>query len=568
MRFDLHPTEPGSPDPLSSLNLQELSCPMFLNLLGRKHIHLRAKDGRLVVNAPLGVLDDLLRAEIKRRKTDLLAVLGTPGGASPEPSLLPASRGGRIPLTSSQQGMWLIEHFDPGNVSYNIPTAFRIDSSLDIDLLQKSIDLVIARHEILRTSFHEEEGELYQTIAPSAKTLVGATDLTSLPEEEAETEARTRIREHGRQRFDLRQPPLLRCHCFRITPARDLLFLNLHHIIADLQSLSILRQELAVCYQAVSADRAPELPVLSLQFADYAIWAAAQMDSGRVQSQLQYWKQKLDGLPAYLELPVKGSYPEQRSAWGATVTFEVSSATSRSLVAVGRQSGATPFMTFLAAYALLIARFSGQRDFCIGSPVTQRKQIETQPMIGLFVNMVAYRIQFDPQLSFRDILRQVRTTALEAYEQSDVPFQTLVRALRFNRRSPRSPIFQVMFGFEPFTPSDLSVLQIDTDPGTARYDLSLLLAELADGTLLGTFEYRTDLFRQAEIAPLASQFVNLLQEVAEAPDHPGVAGPVGDEVRAAVAESRQSAAAPLVPRLTLFGRLFKLFSSRSDKQEP
>jgi len=541
---------------------------MFLNLLGRKHIHLRAKDGRLVVNAPAGVLDDLLRAEIKRRKTDLLAVLGTPGGASPEPSLLPASRGGRIPLTSSQQGMWLIEHFDPGNVSYNIPTAFRIDSSLDIDLLQKSIDLVIARHEILRTSFHEEQGELYQTIAPSAKTLVGATDLTSLPEEEAETEARTRIREHGRQRFDLRQPPLLRCHCFRITPARNLLFLNLHHIIADLQSLSILRQELAVCYQAVSADRAPELPALSLQFADYAIWAAAQMASGRVQSQLQYWKQKLDGLPTYLELPVKGSYPEQRSAWGATVTFEVSSATSSSLVAVGRQSGATPFMTFLAAYALLIARFSGQRDFCIGSPVTQRKQIETQRMIGLFVNMVAYRIQFDPQLSFRDILRQVRTTALEAYEQSDVPFQTLVRALRFNRRSPRSPIFQVMFGFEPFTPSDSSVLQIDTDPGTARYDLSLLLAELADGTLLGTFEYRTDLFRHAEIAPLANQFVQLLQEVAEAPDHPGDAGPVGDEVRAAVVESRQSAAAPLVPRLTLFGRLSKLFSSRSDKQEP
>ena len=212
MRFDLHPTEPGSPDPLSSLNLQELSCPMFLNLLGRKHIHLRAKDGRLVVNATAGVLDDLLRAEIKRRKTDLLAVLGTPGGASPEPSLLPASRGGRIPLTSSQQGMWLIEHFDPGNVSYNIPTAFRIDSSLDIDLLQKSIDLVIARHEILRTSFHEEQGELYQTIAPSAKTLVGATDLTSLPEEEADKEARTRIREHGRQPFDLRHPPLLRCH--------------------------------------------------------------------------------------------------------------------------------------------------------------------------------------------------------------------------------------------------------------------------------------------------------------------------------------------------------------------
>jgi hypothetical protein len=563
LSFDFQPTEPGSLDPLSSLNLPELSCSMFLMLLGRKNIHLRAREGRLVVDAPAGVLDDTLRSEIKRRKTDLLAVLGTPGDAFLESSFLPARRGGRIPITSSQQGMWLIDHFDPGNVSYNIPTAFRIDFSLDIDRLQKSIDLLIARHEILRTSFHEEEGELFQTIAPSANTLVGATDLTSLPEEEADREARTLIREHARQLFDLREPPLLRCHCFRIAPARDLLFLNIHHIIADLQSLSILREELAVCYQSVSTKRAPELPVLSLQYADYASWAVAQSGSSSAANQLQYWKQKLAGLPPYLELPVKRPYPEQRSAWGATVTFDVSSATSRSLVGVGRESGATPFMTFLAAYALLIARFSGQRDFCIGSPVTQRKQVETQRMLGLFVNMVAYRIQIEPQQSFRDILRQVRTTALDAYEQSDVPFQTLVRALRFNRRSPRSPIFQVMLGFEPFVPSDSSVPQIDTDPGTARYDLSLLLAELADGTLLATFEYRTDLFDQAEIAPLANQFVRLVQQVADNPDHVCFSLPPVEASGSNLPTSDSSSPALDGSRRSLLGRLSSVFSSRT-----
>ena len=563
MSFELQPTEPGSLDPLSSLNLPELSCSMFLMLLDRKNIHLRAREGRLVVDAPAGVLDDTLRTEIKRRKTDLLAVLGTPGDAFLESSFPPAKRGGRIPITSSQQGMWLIEHFDPGNVSYNIPTAFRIDSSLDIDRLQKSIDLLIARHEILRTSFHEEEGELFQTIAPAANTLVGATDLTSLPEEEADREARTLIREHARQLFDLRQAPLLRCHCFRITPASDLLFLNIHHIIADLQSLSILREELAVCYQSVSTNRAPDLPVLSLQYADYASWAVAQLGSSSVANQLQYWKQKLAGLPPYLELPVKRPYPEQRSAWGATVTFEVSSATSRSLVGVGRESGATPFMTFLAAYALLIARFSAQRDFCIGSPVTQRKQVETQRMIGLFVNMVAYRIQFEPQQSFRDILGQVRTTALDAYEQSDVPFQTLVRALRFNRRSPRSPIFQVMFGFEPFVTSDSSVPQIDTDPGTARYDLSLLLAELADGTLLATFEYRTDLFDQAEITPLANQFVRLVQEVADNPDHVCFSIPPVEASGSNLPTSDSSSPALDGSRRSLLARLSSVFSSRA-----
>jgi non-ribosomal peptide synthetase component F len=220
-------------------------------------------------------------------------------------------------------------------------------------------------------------------------------------------------------------------------------------------------------------------------------------------------------------------------------------------------------MTFLAAYALLIARFSGQRDFCIGSPVTQRKQIETQRMPGLFVNMVAYRILIEPQQSFRDVLRQVRTTALEAYEQSDVPFQTLVRALRFNRRSPRSPIFQVMFGFEPFVPSDSSVLQIDTDPGTARYDLSLLLAELAGGTLLATFEYRTDLFDQGEIAPLSNQFVKLLQQVAENPDH--VCLPMPSVEAASNNPPTSDSSSPELDgsRRSLFSRLSSLFSSRT-----
>jgi hypothetical protein len=563
LKFDLHPTEPGSPEPFSELNLPQLSCPSFLRLLELKNIHIEARQRRLVIKAPPGVLDDALRTELKRRKADLLAVLESPVNNSSESRLLPAKRGTRIPMTSSQQGIWLIDHFDPGNVSYNIPTAFRIDTSLHIDHLQKSIDLLIARHEILRTGFHEEEGELFQTIAPSAETLVGASDLTSLPEEEAERKARTLIRELGRRPFDLRHPPLLHCHCFRITPARDLLFLNIHHIISDLQSLSILRQELAVCYQAVAANRTPDLPRLSLQYADYASWAAAQLGSNSIANQLQYWKQKLTGLPPYLELPIKRPYPEQRSAWGATVTFEVSSTASGAFVGVGRESGATPFMTFLAAYALLIARFSGQRDFCIGSPVTQRKQVEIQRMIGLFVNMVAYRMQFEPQQSFRDILRQVRTTALDAYEQSDVPFQNLVRALKFNRRSPRSPIFQVMFGFEPFVPSDSSLPQIDTDPGTARYDLSLLLAELADGSLLASFEYRTDLFDQAEIAPLANQFVRILQDVAHNPDQVCFSIPPVEASGSSLEISDSPSPVLDGSRRSLLGRLSGIFSSRT-----
>jgi non-ribosomal peptide synthetase component F len=205
---------------------------------------------------------------------------------------------------------------------------------------------------------------------------------------------------------------------------------------------------------------------------------------------------------------------------GDTVAFELSSSVRESLVHIGRQCGATSFMTFLAAFALLIARISGQRDFCIGSPFTQRIHIETQRMLGLFMNMVSFRVQVPLEDSFRDLLRQVRTTALEAYENSEVPFQTLVRALRFNRTSPRTPIFQVMFGFEQAAQSAFSGQQIDPRPGIARYDLSLVLTESASGILFGYLEYRTDLFERADVESLVRQFVELAGEVAEAPDRP------------------------------------------------
>jgi hypothetical protein len=512
----------ASPDPLLSRDLGELTSAEFLALLGLKNIHLQARDEKLSVNAPAGVLDDHLRAELRRRKADLLILLGTAKDASLQPPLVSMKRGGRIPMTPSQQGIWLIDHFDPGNVAYNIPEAFLFGFSVDLEILQRSVDLLIARHEILRSSFHEEEGELYQAIAAQAYTEVGFTDLRSLSEAEAGSKCRTLIREHAHRPFDLRLPPLVRFHLFRTAADHDVLLVNVHHIIADLRAIFILREELTACYQAFSAKTAPDLPELSLQFADYALWSEQQLRGGVMDSQVQYWREKLAGLPPFLELPISGTYPEQRSFGGAKMALTVPSAVHRALTRIGRECGATPFMTFLAGFAVLLARFSGQDDFCIGSPVTQRTRVETQRMIGLFMNMVAFRVRIAPQHSFRDIVRQVRATALEAYEQRDVPFQTLVRALRFNRRSPRSPIFQVMFGFEPARVDDLSFWQFDSDPGTARYDLSLLLSESTDGKMYGYLEYRSEIFEEAEIAALAGRFYDLLEEVAEAPDRPGV----------------------------------------------
>lgn len=566
MKSELNP-ERASPDALLSRDLRELTSAEFLALLGRKNIHLQARGEHLTVNAPAGVLNDPLRAELRRRKSDLLVLLGAAKDVSPKSPLLSVKRGGRIPMTPSQQGMWLIDHFDPGNVAYNIPEAFVFRFSLDLEILQRSVDMLLARHEILRTGFHEEDGDLYQAIAAEARTEVGFTDLRSFSEAEAASRCRVLIREHAQRPFDLRFPPLVRFHFFRVTPDHDVLLVNVHHIIADLQALFILREELMVCYQAFSAKTAPDLAVLSLQFADYALWADQQLHDGMLDSQVQYWKEKLAGLPPFLELPISGTYPDKRSASGAKVALIVPSAVRGPLTRIGRECGATPFMTFLAAFAVLIARFSGQYDFCIGSPVTQRTRVETQRMIGLFMNMVAFRVQIAPQHSFRDVVRQVRATALEAYEQRDVPFQTLVRALRFNRRSPRSPIFQVMLGFEPASVVDPGFWQFDSDPGTARYDLSLLLNESADGNINGYLEYRTDIFKEAEIAALAGRFLNLLQEVADDPDLPVLSTPRVEEAKEVVAESGPQAVAPPAPRPTVFGRLSKAFSKHSDKQK-
>jgi hypothetical protein len=566
LKSDLNP-ERTSSDALLSRDLRELTSAEFLALLDLKNIQIQARDEHLTVNAPAGVLDDHLRAELKRRKADLLIQLGTAKEVSPNSPLLSVKRGGRIPMTPSQQGMWLIDHFEPGNVAYNIPEAFLFSFSLDLKLLQRSVNLLIARHEILRTSFHEEDGELYQAIAAEAHTEVGFTDLRSLSKAEASSKCRALIREHAHLPFDLRFPPLVRFHFFRVTPDRDVLFINIHHIIADLQALFILREELMVCYQAFSAKITPDLPELSLHFADYALWADQQLRDERMDGQVQYWREKLAGLPPFLELPISGTYPEKRDAWGAKVALVVPSSVRKSVTRIGRECSATPFMTFLAGFAVLIARFSGQRDFCIGSPVTQRTHVETQRMIGLFMNMVAFRVQIAPQHSFRDIVQQVRATALEAYEHRDVPFQTLVRALRFNRRSARSPIFQVMLGFEPASVVNPSFWQFDSDPGTARYDLSLLLNESTDGNIYGYLEYRTDIFEETEIAALAGQLLDLLQEVADDPDRPALTRPLVEEPKVAVAESKLPTAAPIAPRPTLIGRLSKVFSPHSDKQK-
>lgn len=498
--------------------MQELTNAEFLSLLRQRNIDVSARDGRLRINAPAGVVDAPLRAELTRRKTDLLLLIGSDDARSLPGPLAPAPRTEKIPQTRAQQGLWLIDHFDPGHVAYNIPEAFFVEGPIDLQAMQLAVDQLLSRHETLRTSFYEEEGELFQAVAPAARAPVEFTDLSVLDASDRDQALYTLIREQAGRPFDLSQPPLIRFHLFRLAEQRHAVFFNIHHIIADRRSLTILCEELDALYQAAVHNESAHLPALPIQYADYAIWVAQQLADEAIEKQLQYWGVKLAGVPAYLDLHGSRAYPEKRAPWAATTPIVISASLRDSLSNIAQQENATLFMTLLAAFSVLLYRYSGREDFCIGSPITHRKQVETESLIGLFVNMLVLRCQLNEKQSFRNVLRQVRTTALEAYENSDVPFQELVRVLKPDPRSLRSPFFQVMFGFDSdMTTKPSSFLHIDIKPGTARFDLILQLSETPHG-ISGSFEYCTDLFDESVIAQLADEFVALLGTISADPD--------------------------------------------------
>jgi hypothetical protein len=352
------------------------------------------------------------------------------------------------------------------------------------------------------------------------------TDLSDVSAEASDQRCRGVLRVEGRRPFDLKRAPLVRFHLFRLAEQSYVVSFNIHHILADRISLYVMREELVALAEAIyrtgdtqCGDAEAGLPALPVQYAEYAVWMDGWMRSEAIERQIGYWKQKLAGLPAFLEMRHSLPWPRKRSAWGATKPVAIADADAAALKRVGAEEGASPFMTFLAAYAVLLARasraplYDGGVDFCVGSPITHRRQAQTERMIGLFVNMLAFRCTVTPGITFRELLRQVRGTALEAYENSDVPFQRLVKALKPDRRSQRAPIFQVMFGYETYMAPVAREMQMAIDPGTARYDLSLHLAESASDALYGVIEYCTDLFTEADAVKLADEFEAIVSEL-------------------------------------------------------
>jgi len=430
--------------------------------------------------------------------------------------------GGGVPLSFAQERLWFMEQLDPGQSFNNIPIALRLEGALDVGALEQAVTEIVRRHGTLRTKFLNAGGRPVAEVASSPTIKIPIVNLCSLPESERENEAARLMAEEARQPLALTDSPLLRARLIRLPADVHLLLFTTHHIAGDGWSMGIFYHELAILYEAYSQSRPSLLPELRSDYTDYARSQRERMRDDALQKPLAFWKQQLAGAPTALDLPVDRPRPPVQTYRGATRHFSLPPRLARSLNALARQEDATLFMLLLAAFQTLLHRYTGQEDMLIGSPAAGRASVETEQLIGLFLNTLVLRGDLSGDPTFRQLLQRVRHTALAAYAHPDLPFEKLVAALQPARDLSRSPLFQVMFVLqnEPMPSLELAGLKLTPVPvhsGTAKFDLMLSLEESAGG-MNGFIEYNSDLFDAETVARLIGHYRMLLEVVAVDPD--------------------------------------------------
>jgi amino acid adenylation domain-containing protein len=445
-------------------------------------------------------------------------------GQRQPPPLRRRPRSERPPLSFAQQRLWFLDRFEPGSPFYNIPAAARLTGELDVAALERSLREIIRRHETLRTTFQEVEGQPAQVIAADFDPELAVVDLSGLPEAEREAEARRRAREEAQRPFDLVRGPLLRALLLKLAAREHVVLLVLHHIVADGWSLGVFFRELAALYQGFAGGTPVSLPELPVQYADYAAWQRDWMRDEVLGRQLAYWKERLAGAPAALEMPTDRPRPPVQTVRGATEPLLIPIGLLAGIKALARREGCTPFMVLLAAFQALLGCYSGQDDVCVGTPIANRTRPELEGLIGFFVNTLVLRADLGGDPPFRQLLARVREAALGAYAHQDLPFEMLVEAMQPQRDLSRTPLFQVMFILQntPLPSVDVPGLRfspVEADSGTAKFDLLLALAETEQG-LAGNLEYNSDLFEAATARRVLDHFRYLLEAAVADPARP------------------------------------------------
>ncbi|ASS75246.1 hypothetical protein CIG75_09795 [Tumebacillus algifaecis] len=441
---------------------------------------------------------------------------GTAEGKSTLPEITKASREEPLPLSFAQQRLWVIDRVLPGSAAYNIPMALRLQGHVNTAALERTINEIITRHEALRTTFNEQDGQPIQVIAEPIWQELNLLDLQGLEPAVRDAEVLRVIKEEAESGFDLTVGPLLRFRLLQLNELEFVLLLNFHHIVSDGWSTGVLVQEFQALYSAFASGQASPLVQLPVQYADYAVWQRQFLQGDVLDQQLAYWKEVLGGELQPLNLPLDRPRPTVPAHVGAKELFVLPKELTLALQALSQEQDVTLYMTMLAAFQTMLHRYSRQEDITVGTPVAGRNRQELEPLIGFFVNTLVMRTRFADELSFVELLQQVRETALGAFAHQDLPFEKLVEELQPERDLSRSPLFQAMFVFNaPLTGAtlpDLTLTPLEVDNGTAKFELTLTLQEV-DGVLSGSFEYATDLFEVATIKRMSLHFQTLLQSI-------------------------------------------------------
>lgn len=430
---------------------------------------------------------------------------------------------GPAPLSFAQERMWFLEQWEPGAPTFNGARALRLRGDLDRDALERSLRSVIQRHESLRT-----------VIVPGAEPLQTVLDASSFalsvlpgPPAGGEHDLEDLLRELSREPFDLTSDLMLRATLVELGTEDHVLLLGMHHIAADAHSDRVLFSELTECYEADRGGRAPNLPELPIQYADYAVWQRTRLQGERLEELRAYWARTLEGAPELLRLPTDRQRLAVQGHEGSQHRILLDRRLADELLALGREEGATLFITMLAAFTTLLYRLSGEEDIVIGSPIANRNNLELQGLIGFFSNTIALRTRLGGNPSFREVVGRARATALGAYAHQELPFEKVVETVAPKRDPGHNPLFQVNFRAQAterpvLVLSGIEVEPIALDIGFSRFDLALEL-ELGPQALAGYFEYDRDLFDIGSIMGFEESLRALLAQVVENPDIPVLA---------------------------------------------
>jgi amino acid adenylation domain-containing protein len=517
----------------------------FEELLGRLPRRLPAPEAPEPAAAPaaLGGVDALtpeqralLMLRMRKKAAQRSAEEGKP--AVPAIPRAPRDESGRIPLSFAQQRLWFLDQVQPGNPVYNIPASVSLRGRLDPLALEGAFREVLRRHESLRTAFGEEGGRPFQVISSTVSFRMPEVDLRALPAAARAGEALRLREEHGRQPFDLARGPLLVATLVRLADEDCMALVNMHHIASDGWSVPLLIQEISALYAALHERRAPALPELPIQYADFAVWQRGWLQGEELERQLAYWRERLSGDPPVLELPADRPRPAVQTFRGGRRTVWPVPGAGPEVRAFSQRQGLTPFMTTLAAFKAVLGRLTGQTDITVGTPIAARNRQEIEPLIGFFVNTLVLRTDLAGDPSFRELAGRVRETTLGAFAHQDVPFEEIVKALGtgrdLSRDLSRNPLFQVMFALHNTQEADavplpgVEMRMLDALIGTAKFDFDMMLGETPRG-IGGSAEFNSDLFDVPTVDRLIRHWQTLIVAALTSPDRPLSALPLLEE---------------------------------------